>query len=126
LDPAKSKMHRGARNYWVRYQGAPFTWTKVTVHGRDAKGQETFNEWTGYFDGKAYRVDDAADEDARAYTQANDHTLNFMSMKDGKVTLRGQIVVAADGNSRTVTTWHSVWHHHHRHTIKDVAYYSEA
>jgi hypothetical protein len=123
LDPAKSRMHRAPRNYWVVYQGNPFSWTKVTVKGRDAKGNETYNEWTGFFDGKAYRVDDAADEDMRAYTRVDDHTLNFMSIKDGKAVLRGRIVVAPDGKSRTVTTWHHVWRNHHRKTIKDVAYY---
>ena len=127
LNPGKSKFHGGGeRNYWVRYQGTPFTWTKVTVYGRDAKGQDTHNEWTGYFDGKAYPVRGAADEDARAYTMVDDHTLNFMSIKDGKAVLRGKIVIAADDNSRTVTTWHSVWHRHHRMTIKNVAYYDRA
>ena len=105
LNVAKSKLHRGARNFWVTYQGEGFTWTKVTVAGRDAKGQQTYNEWSGYFDGKAYKVDDAADEDMRAYTRVNDHTLKFMSIKGGKVVLTGQIVVSADGKSRTVTTW---------------------
>lgn len=127
LDPAKSKFRYGhARNFWVVYHGAPFTWTKVTVKGRDAKGQETYNEWTGYFDGKAYKVDDSADEDMRAYTMVNDRTLNFMSLKDGKVVQRGQIVIAPDDNSRTVTTWKRLWHRHHRITLKNVAYYDRA
>jgi len=34
----------------------------------------------------------------------NDHTLQLTAKKGGKVTLSGQIVVSADGKTRTVTT----------------------
>jgi len=98
----------------------------VTVYGRDAKGNETHNEWTGYFDGKAYPVRGAEEEDARAYTMVSDNTLNFQSIKNGKAMLRGQVVIAPDGNSRTVTTWRTVWYRHHQRTIKNVAYYDRA
>jgi hypothetical protein len=34
----------------------------------------------------------------------NDNTMDFAVKKDGKVVASGRIVVAPDGNSRTVTT----------------------
>jgi hypothetical protein len=34
----------------------------------------------------------------------NEHTLHLTAKKCGKVTLSGQIVVSADGKTRTVTT----------------------
>jgi flavin-dependent dehydrogenase len=40
----------------------------------------------------------------RSYTRENDRTMTLTAKKDGKVTLSGKVVVAADGKSRTVTT----------------------
>ncbi len=42
--------------------------------------------------------------DARSSTKVDDRTLTFSAKKDGKVTVSGKIVVAADGKSRTVTS----------------------
>jgi flavin-dependent dehydrogenase len=39
----------------------------------------------------------------RSYTKVDDHTMDFTIKKDGKVTITGRIVVAADGKTRTVT-----------------------
>ena len=39
----------------------------------------------------------------RSYTKVNDHTLNMISKKGGKVVTQGRIVVSADGKSRVVT-----------------------
>jgi len=77
---------------------------KVTVDGTDAQGKKTHNEWTGKFDGKDYAVTGDATQDMRAYKQAGDNKLEMTVKKDGKVIATGNIVVSADGKTRTVTT----------------------
>jgi hypothetical protein len=104
LNAAKSKFaHGSAKNSTVVYSPAFFE-VKVTVDGVDAKGKPTHSEWTGNFDGKDHPVTGNTGSDARSYTKVNDRTLNFAEKKGGKVTVSGQIVVSADGKSRTVTT----------------------
>ena len=104
LNEAKSKMAAGAaKNHTVVYEAAGDK-VKVTVDGVDADGKPTHNEWTGSFDGKDYAVTGDPASDTRAYKRANDHTLDMTIKKDGKVTMTGKIVVAADGKSRTVST----------------------
>lgn len=106
LNAAKSKFSRGSgRNNTVVYEWAFPARSKVTVDGVNAKGKPTHSEWIGRFDGKDYPVTGAPDEDMRAYTEVNEHTLNFAMKKGGKVVLTGRVVVAADGKTRTVTTW---------------------
>jgi hypothetical protein len=105
LKEAKSKFASGStKNNTVVYQAAFFK-TKVTVDGIDAKGKAVHSEWTGNFDGKDYPLKGDPDADARSYTKADDHHLNFAEKKGGKVILTGRVAVAADGKSRTVTTW---------------------
>jgi hypothetical protein len=73
------------------------------VDGTGSDGKPTHNEWTGVFDGKDYPVTGDSSADTRSYTKIDDHTLAFSNKKDGKVTITGRVVVAADGKSRTVT-----------------------
>ena len=104
LNAAKSKFaHSSAKNNTVVYSPA-FLAVKVTVDGVDAKGKPTHSEWTGNFDGKDHPVTGSTTADSRSYTKVNDRTLNFAEKKGGKVAVSGQIVVSADGKSRTVTT----------------------
>ena len=102
LNEAKSKLAGGPKNNLVVYEAAGDN-VKITVDGTDSDGKPTHNEWTGKFDGKDYPVTGDPSSDARSYKMVNDHTLSFTNKKDGKVTLTGRIVVAADGKSRTVT-----------------------
>jgi hypothetical protein len=76
---------------------------KVTIDGTDKDGKPTHNEWTGKFDGKDYAVTGDPTSDMRSYTKIDDHKLAFTVKKDGKTTITGHIVVAADGKSRMVT-----------------------
>ena len=104
LNEAKSKLAPGnGKNNTVTYQSMLIQ-TKVTVDGVDAKGKPTHNEWTGRFDGKDYPVTGDPTSDARSYTKIDDRTMDFAVKKDGKTTIKGRIVVSADGKSRTVTT----------------------
>lgn len=103
LNEAKSKLGPGApKNNTVVYTAVGDS-VKVTVDGVDGKGKPTHNEWTGKFDGKDYPVTGDPGSDARSYKKIDDHTLELTVKKDGKVTMSGRIVVAADGKNRTVT-----------------------
>jgi hypothetical protein len=104
LNEAKSRFAPGApKNHTVVYEAAGDD-VKVTVDGTGSDGKPTHNEWTGKFDGKDYPVTGDPSSDSRSYKRVDDRTLELTAKKDGKVTLTGHIVVAADGQSRTVTT----------------------
>jgi hypothetical protein len=103
LNESKSKIPSGAaKNNTVVYEAAGDS-VKVTIDGMDGAGKPIHNEWTGKFDGKDYPVTGDPTSDMRACKRVNDHTLSFVVKKDGKATMMGRIVVAADGKSRTVT-----------------------
>ena len=103
LNEAKSKLTpEGGKNTTVAYEAAGDQ-VKVTIDGTDKDGKSTHNEWTGKFDGKDYAVTGDPKSDMRSYTKIDDHTLKFTVKKDGKTTVTGRIVVAADGKSRMVT-----------------------
>ena len=104
LNDAKSKMPAGVgKNITVVY-AADGDNVKVTIDGTDGKGKPTHNTWTGKFDGKDYAVTGDPESDMRSYKMVNDRTLDFTVKKGGKTTVSGQIVVAEDGKSRTVTS----------------------
>ena len=104
LNEAKSKIAAGSpKNSTVAY-AADGDNIKVTVDGTDANGKSTHNEWTGKFDGKDYAVTGDPSSDTRSYKKIDAHTIALTLKKDGKVTTSGRIVVATDGQSRTVTT----------------------
>jgi len=102
LNEAKSKITPGtAKNTMVVYSSM-LGKMKVATDGIDANGKPAHAEWSGKFDGKDYPVTGDPNSDARSYTKVNDRTMNFVAKKGGKTTATGQIVVAADGKSRTV------------------------
>ena len=104
LNEAKSKLAPGTgKNRMVVYKQGMFGEVKVTVDGVDAKGKPAHNEWSGRFDGKDHPVKGDPTSDTRAYTKVNDRTLDLTGKKNGKVAFTGQIVVSADGKSRTIT-----------------------
>ncbi len=76
---------------------------KVTVDGVDKDGKPAHSVWVGKFDGKAYPVKGNLPYNSVAYKVVNDRTNDITAMKDGKMMWSGQITVAADGKSRTVT-----------------------
>ena len=102
LNEAKSKISGVAKNTLVVYTEAGDS-VKVAIDGIDTNGKAFHSEWTGKFDGKDYPVTGDSASDSRSYKMVNPHTLSFSTTKGGKVTLTGEIVVAADGKSRTVT-----------------------
>ena len=104
LNEAKSKFAPGSsKNVTVVYEVVGDK-VKVTVDGIDGAGKPTYNEWTGKYDGKDYPVTGDPTSDARSLKKVDDHTLILTVKKDGKVTVSGRIVIAADGKTRTVTT----------------------
>jgi hypothetical protein len=104
LNEAKSKLAPGnPKNTTVVYEAAGDT-VKVTVDGTNSDGSAAHNEWTGKFDGTDYPVTGDPTSDTRSYKKVNAHTLDMTIKKGGKATVTGQIVVSADGKTRTVTT----------------------
>ena len=102
LNEAKSKLAAGIpHNDKVVYEAAGDS-IKVTIDGT-ADGKPTHSEWTGKVDGKDYPVTGDPTSDTRSYKKIDDHTLAFEGKKDGKVSISGRVVVAADGKTRTVT-----------------------
>ncbi|MGI9087147.1 MAG: hypothetical protein ACR2HH_05315 [Chthoniobacterales bacterium] len=103
LNEAKSKVPPGtAKNQTVNYKAAGDK-TKVSVDGTDKDGKATHNEWTGKFDGHDYPLVGDPTADSRAYRQVNPNTLELTNKKGGKVVAQGEIVMSADGKSRTVS-----------------------
>jgi hypothetical protein len=103
LNEAKSKITPGTvKNTQVVYSSM-FGQVKIISDGIDANGKPIHVEWSGKFDGKDYPVTGDPNSDTRSYTKVNERTLTIANKRNGKVTVTGQIVVSADGKSRTVT-----------------------
>jgi hypothetical protein len=103
LNEGKSKITPGTlKNTQVVYSSM-FGQVKIKADGIDGNGKPQHTEWSGKFDGKDYPVTGDPNSDNRSYTKVNDRTLRTTAKKNGKVTANGQIVVSADGKSRTVT-----------------------
>ena len=101
LNEGKSKLAAGAtKNNTVVYTAAG-DGVKVTIDGVDGAGKPVHDEWTGKFDGKDYPVTGDPSSDARSYKKVDDRTLDLAVKKGGKTTMSGQIVVSADGKTRT-------------------------
>src|SRR6266576_881482 len=103
LNEAKSKLVPGmGKNTTVVYAEQKDK-IKITVDGVDKDGKPTHSVWVGKFDGRAYPVKGNLPYNSVAYRVVNDRTNDITAMKDGKIDWTGQITVAADGKSRTVT-----------------------
>jgi len=103
LNETKSKLVPGmGKNTTVTYAEQKDK-IKITVDGVDKDGKPTHSVWVGKFDGKAYPVKGNLAYNSVAYKVVNDRTNDITAMKDGKIGWTGQITVAADGKSRTVT-----------------------
>src|SRR5438094_333793 len=103
LNEAKSKITPSTlKNTQVVYSSM-IGQVKIKSDGIDANGKPIHVEWSGKFDGKDYPVSGDPNSDARSYTKVNERTLTTANKKNGKVTVTGQIVVSADGKSRTLT-----------------------
>ena len=81
---------------------ACFGQVKVKSDGIDANGKPIHVEWSGKLDGKDYPVSGDANSDTRSYTKVNERTLTTANKKNGKVRVTGEIVISADGKTRTV------------------------
>ena len=97
LDPAMGK------NSTVVYSAVEGDKIKVEVSGEDKDGKPTHSVWVGKFDGKFYPVDGNLSYNQFMYKMVNDRTNAISAMKDDKVLWTGEITVAKDGKTRTVT-----------------------
>ena len=77
---------------------------KFTNDGVNSQGKPTHNEWSGKFDGKDNPVKGDPNRDTAALKKINDHTIEIVNKKDGKVTTTNRTVFSKDGKTRTGTT----------------------
>ena len=103
LNEAKSKIAAGMQKNSTVVYTADGDNVKVTIEGRDAKGQPYHSDWTGKFDGKEYALTGDPSADMRSYKVIDDHTLLAASKKGGKEINTARIALSADGKTRTVT-----------------------
>jgi hypothetical protein len=102
LNEAKSKFAPGAsKSVTVVYTAAGDS-LKCTIDGVDGDGKPTHTEWTGKTDGKDYPVTGDSNVDSRSLKMVNEHTYKVATKKGDKVIASGELVIAADGKSRTV------------------------
>jgi len=102
LNESKSKITPGTlKNTQVVYSSM-LGQVKIKADGIDANGKPSHTEWSGKFDGKDYPVTGDPNSDGRSYAKVNERTLTTTNKKNGKVTVKGRIVVSLDGRSRTV------------------------
>jgi hypothetical protein len=103
LNESKSKITPGTlKNTHVVYSSM-FGQVKVKSDGIDANGKPIHVEWSGKVDGKDYPVSGDPNSDTRSYTKVNERTLTTANKKNGKIRVTGQIVISADGKTRTIT-----------------------
>jgi hypothetical protein len=103
LNEAKSKFSPGAPKSTTVTYAAVGDSVKVTIDGTGFEGKPFHTEWTGKYDGKDYPVTGDPVQSTRSYTRVNDRTVKVTVKSGDKVALTGELVVAADGKSRTVT-----------------------
>ena len=103
LNEAKSKIMPGTLKNTRVVCSAMLGQVMVKSDGVDAGGKPVHLEWSGKFDGKDYPVTGNPNSETRSYTKVNERTLTTTNKRNGKVTVTGQIVVSADGRTRTVT-----------------------
>jgi hypothetical protein len=102
LNESKSKITPGTlKNTQVVYSSM-FGQVKIKADGIDGNGKPSRTEWSGKFDGKDYPVTGDPNSDARSYTKVNERTLTTTNKKNGKVTVKGRIIVSLDGRRRTL------------------------
>jgi len=104
LNESKSEFSSKARNHTVTYTAAPHDMVKVDVMGVDKDGKPVHWEWTGKFDGKAYKMHHNALANMASYKMVSDRTNEITMTKDGKTTVVTTVTVSEDGKSRTVTS----------------------
>ena len=103
LNEAKSKLTPGMGKVNTVVYEAVGDSVKISVDATNPAGEPVHSEWTGKFDGKDYPVTGDAIADTRSYKTVDANTLEMTIKKDGKVTATGQLVISADGKTRTVT-----------------------
>lgn len=103
LNEAKSKITPGTLKNTQVVCSSKFGQVKVKSDGIDGTGKPIHVEWSGKFDGKDYPVTGNPNSETRSYTKVNERTLTTTNKRNGKVTVTGQIVISADGKSRSIT-----------------------
>jgi hypothetical protein len=109
LNLAKSKFLPGpppkSQTLTFTGEGQNLIDTVDTVDAVDAQGQATKTVFIHIYDGKPHSTTGVAGGqfDGSAYTRVDDHTVDFVRLKDGKAVLTGWAVVSGDGKTYTIT-----------------------
>jgi hypothetical protein len=77
---------------------------KFTNDGVNAEGKPTRNEFSGRLDGKDNPVKGDPNRDTAALKKIDDHSMEIINKKAGKVTTTTRAVFSHDGKTRTQTT----------------------
>jgi hypothetical protein len=102
LNEAKSRFGKGmSKSVTVVYTTVGDS-LKCTIDGIDKDGKPTHTEWIGKSDGKDYPVTGDPSMDSRWLKMVNEHTYKIGVKKGGEIVYYGEILIAPDGDSRTV------------------------
>lgn len=104
VNPAKSVFDPGPG---LQAQIVKFETTaegmKVVIDSTGADGKTIHSEWTGKFDGKDYPMKGDPNVDTRSFKKVDDHTLDIIAKKGGKVLTTTRTVYSKDGRTRVST-----------------------
>ena len=106
LNITKSKYNPGPapKSSTTRWATVPAGGLKITSDGVDAAGKSTHTEIVTMFDGKEAELKGAAAPTTRLYSRIDDHTYEFVTRVNGKVTTTSRGTNSADGKTRTLVT----------------------
>jgi hypothetical protein len=105
LNLAKSKYSPGPapKSQTLKIEAWGDDGLKYTADGVGADGKPTHAEFQAKYDGKDYSFKGNPDADMLSYKRIDANTLEATTKLNGKSTIAANVVVSADGKTRTVT-----------------------
>ena len=105
LNLAKSKFSPGPapKSQTLRVEAWGADGVKYTADGVDGEGKPMHWELQAKYDGKLTPFKGNPDADMLAYKRIDANTVESTTQFKGKPTVRGTVVVSADGKTRTLT-----------------------
>jgi hypothetical protein len=105
LNLAKSKYSPGPapKSQTLKIEAWGDDGLKYTADGVGADGKPTHAEFQAKYDGKDYPFKGNPDADMLSYKRIDANTLEATTKLNGKSTIAANVVVSADGKTRTVT-----------------------
>src|SRR4026207_1022303 len=105
LNLAKSKYSPGPppKSQTLKIEALGDDGTRYGADGVGAHGKPTHAEFQAKYDGKDYPFKGNPDADMLSYKRIDANTLEATTKLNGKSTIAANVVVSADGKTRTVT-----------------------